>query len=295
MAETIPGWKPGDPIRVLPWGASKVGKTFGAGSFPRPNYLDFDRGIGTVFSPDFFKIYGYRKIQHREFYERSFIGPIVNAHNAYDDACRYFDECMKPGKVNTFDTWVVDSGTTLSADAQNKAVILLGTDAFHHMSNTQKEALQYQLLVPKIQDYGAERSLVEQFVDMVLSTTKNVVFICHEYEQKDKQGTLIGLQPLLTGQSRQAVPLRFDEVYWIRAKREGKDWKRVCMTQPDGIHTVGSRSAVPNDILWDYEAILKALTNSYDERIKQISAAQTAADKAAVPKVASTPAALKAS
>lgn len=274
----IPGWKPGDPIRVLPFGPSKVGKTFGAGTWPRPVFMDFDRGIDTVFSPDFLKIHGYKEIQHREFYERTFKGPIVNAHNAYDDACRYFDEMMK--KPDTFDTWVIDSATTLSEDAQNKAVILLGTKEYSFMSKTHEQALKYQLLVPKIQDYGAERSLVEQFVDMVMSTNKNVVLICHEYEQTDGDGNVIAVTPLLTGKSRQAIPLRFSEVYWLRKVREGLTWKTKCTTHADGLHLVGSRTGVKDGIQWTYADVRQGLVDAYEERLTQINAAKAVADKA---------------
>lgn len=280
MAE-IPGWKPGDPIKNLIFGRPKAGKTFGAGTYPRPNFMDFDRGIDTLFSPDFLKLHGYRKVRYREFYERTFKGPIVSAHNAYDDACRYFDEEMGQHK-DEFDTWIIDSGTTLSTDAQNKAVILLGTKEYQNMSKTHEQAMKYKLLVPKIQDYGAERSLVEQFVDMVLSTDKNVVFICHEYEATDEKGNVIedGIQPLLTGKSRQAVPLRFDEVYHVRRRRKGEDWETVCTTKADGMHLCGSRNGIEDQITWEYESVLKALTDSYKQRLEIIEAAQTAADAA---------------
>jgi len=241
--------------------------------------MDFDRGIDTVFSPDFLKIHGYKEVQYRPFYERSFVGPIVNAHNAYDDACRYFDEMMK--KKTTFDTWVIDSATTLSEDAQNKAVILLGTKDYNYQSKTHEQALKHNLLVPKIQDYGAERSLVEQFIDMVLSTDKNVVLICHEYEQTDDEGNVIGVQPLLTGKSRQAVPLRFSEVYWLRKIRQGLNWVTKCVTHADGLHLVGSRTGVVNDVQWTYADVRQGLTDAYEERVKQINAAKQAADKAA--------------
>ncbi len=266
----IPGWKPGDPIRVLPFGPSKVGKTFGAGTWPRPVFMDFDRGIDTIFSPDFLKVHGYKNVQHREFYERTFKGPIVNAHNAYD-------------------AWVIDSATTLSEDAQNKAVILLGTKDYNYQSKTHEQALKHNLLVPKIQDYGAERSLVEQFVDMVLSTNKNVVLICHEYEQTDDEGNVIGVQPLLTGKSRQAVPLRFSEVYWLRKVRQGLSWITKCTTHADGLHLVGSRTGVADEIQWTYADVRQGLVNAYDERVKQITAAKAAADKAAATPVAPRP------
>ena len=279
MADT-PGWKPGDKIRVLVFGTPKIGKTFGAGTWPRPNILDYDRGIQTVFAPPFIKKHGYRKVVWKEFYERSFQGPIVSAHNAYDDSCRYFDEMMLPKNRDTFDTWVVDSGTTLSEDAQNKAVILLGTKEYNYQSQTHKQALQHKLLVPKIQDYGAERSLVEQFIDMVASTDKNFVLICHEYEATDEKGNVVGVLPLLTGKSRQAVPLKFSELYWLRMARRGEDWVTLCLTESDGIHLAGSRTGVTGEIEWTYDAVLDAMTKAYDERVKLIAAAEKAADAA---------------
>ena len=297
-------WKPGSQLKILVWGKSKVGKTFGAGTFPRPCILDFDRGMSTLLGPDFVRKHGVRQFIWEEFYERSFKGAIVTAHNAYDDACNFFDQMMKAENRSRFDTWIIDSGTTLSSDAQNKAVILLGTKDYHFMSNTQKEALQHGLLVPKIQDYGAERSLVEQFVDMVLSSEKHVVFICHEKEVRNKEGDLIGLVPNLVGQSAEAVPLRFDEVYNIQANKgelkydkatskTEQMWDRVCITQPDGLRKVGSRHSIPDKTPWEYEWIAKAIHASYAESMKQITAAQAEADKAASPSAVTTPAAVK--
>lgn len=291
-------WEPGDPVRVLPWGKSGSGKTYGAGTFPRPNFLDYDRGLGTLYAPDFLRKYPKQKIIHRSFVEKTFKGPIVTAHNAYDDSCRYFDEMMK--RSSEFDTWVIDSGTMLSDFSQHKAVILLGTKEYGFMSQTQKQAEQFNMLVPKIQDYGAERSLVEQFVDMVLSTDKHVVMVCHEKEQRDKAGDLVAIVPRLTGQSDEAVPLRFDEVCNIQSHKVGADydkasnttvlkWNRVCITQPDGLRKVKSRNGVPDNTLWDYTSVLAALTKSYEERVRLL-AVQAALDKASAPLAASTPA-----
>lgn len=297
-------WEPGDPVRVIPWGKSGCGKTFGAGTFPRPCFLDYDRGLGTLYAPEFLKKYPKQKILHRSFVEKSFKGPIVTGYNAYDDSCKFFDEMMAAGKRDSFDTWVIDSGSMLSEFSQNKAVILLGTKEFGFMSKTHEQALAHNMLVPKIQDYGAERSLVEQFVDMVLSTDKHVVMVCHEREQKDKAGDLIGILPRLTGQSSEAVPLRFDEVYNIQAHKAGADydkatntstlkWKRICISQPDGLRQVKTRNGVPDGTEWNYESVLVALTKSYNERLR-ILAAQAAGDKASAPLAAITPVGVKA-
>lgn len=281
-------WEPGNRIDILAWGKSKVGKTFGAGTFPRPCFMDFDGGIATLASPDFTSKYGHRNIIYEQFTERSYKGAVVAAHNAYDDACKFFDEMMKPDKVNLFDTWVLDSGTKLSLFAQHKGVILLGTKEYGNMSKSHEAALKHGLLQPRIQDYGAERSLVEQFVDMVLSSSKHVVFICHEREQRDAEGNLIALTPMLTGQSTEAVPLRFSEVYNIQAKK-GKttydkeshltttEWLRICQTTPDGVRVVGSRNGVPDGTEWTYDAIHKALTDAHAKRVKEIAAQSTQA------------------
>jgi len=298
-------WKPGAQLKILAWGRSKVGKTFGAGTFPRPCILDFDRGMTTLLSPDFVRKHGVRQFIWEEFYERSFKGAIVTAHNAYDDACKFFDLMMTTANRGRFDTWVIDSGTTLSSDAQNKAVILLGTKDYHFMSKTQEEALRHGLLVPKIQDYGAERSLVEQFVDMVLSSEKHVVFICHEKEVRNKEGDLISLVPNLIGQSAEAVPLRFDEVYNVQANKgelkydkatnkTEQVWDRVCITQPDGLRKVGSRHGVPDKTPWEFESVMKAIQASVTESMKQIAAVQTAGDKASPSSAATTPVTAKA-
>lgn len=270
-------WRPGKSMHVLSFGISKVGKTFGAGSFPHPCWLNFDPGgIETLVSPEFIKAYGFRNIPYEDFYETQFKGAIVKAHTAYDNACKFFDEMMAPGKRDSFETWVIDSATMLGEFSQNKAVILLGSKEYHNQSSTQEQALKYGLLVPKIQDYGAERSLVEQFIDMVVSTDKHVVCICHEKEQMDKEGNLIGIVPLLTGKSAEAVPLKFSEVYNIRRKAapeivNGKPTGRVsytpvCQTAADGLRKVGSRNGVADSTPWNYIAILAELTRIHKER-----------------------------
>jgi hypothetical protein len=269
-------------VIVLPYGHFRVGKTFGAATFPRPCFLDFDRGLATLHNPEFLRQYGLVKFQSRSFWERDYSGPVVQTHNAYDDACKFFDEMMAVGKRDSFDTWVVDSCTTLSEYSQHKGAILLGTKDYGERSNSHKLAMKFKFMVPVIQDFGAERSLVEQFVDMVLSSGKHCVFICHEKEIRDKQGAMVAIAPMLTGQSAEAVPLRIDEVYNIQASKGEthynkdthiitQDWLRVCQTTPDGLRRVGSRNGVPDGIPWNYQSVLAELTKNYQERLKLLA------------------------
>lgn len=287
-------WVPGDNMRILAWGKIKTGKTFGAGTWPRPCFLDFDRGIATLASPDFTRKYGLKNILYEQFGETGYNNrAIVRTHNAYDDGCKFFDEMMRPANVDKFDTWVIDSGTTLFRSAENKGVILMGTKEYGARSKSHELALTHGMLIPVIQDYGAERSLGEQFVDMVMGTNKHVILICHEKEQHDKQGNMIAITPMLTGQSAEVVPLKFDEVYNVQAQKGEthynkethiviQDWIRIIQTTPDGLRAVGSRNGVPDGTEWNYEAIAKAFHAAHEERAKlQAIAADQAAALAA--------------
>lgn len=272
----IEDWKPDEAYQVLVYGQSKTGKTWGALTFPRPVVMDFDRGAATARNPEFVKKYGLRKIFFETFLETNTSKGIPLTHNAFDDACKFFDEWMKPsGKWrgvevgrNQFDTWVIDSGTTLSEHAQYKAVIVMGG---MKLSHTHSDAIKHGLLVPKIQDYGSERSLVEQFIDMVKSSGKNVVLICHEKEQTDDNGNVTAVVPLLTGKSTESVPLKFDEVYNLRVKKVGLNIVRYLQTTPDGIRKVGSRYGIPNESEWNWDTVQAELA-----KIKAAQLGQTA-------------------
>lgn len=268
----IKDWQLGDLLQVLVYGKFKVGKTWGAGTFPRPNVLDFDRGIGTLANPDWRAKYGNRSVEYQQFTEtkKSAQGVVQVAH-AFDDACRYFDQWMKAGKKDQFDTWICDSGTSLSQAAQNKAIMLMGDKGFTGpkvMSVTHASALRHGMVFPKIQDYGAERSLVDQFVQMLLDSGKNVVFICHEKEVTNDDGGVTAITPLLTGKGVDEISLKFDEVWNLRLRKSGTDKVRELLTEPDGIRYCGSRMGVPTGTPWEYDAIMKVMRQRAAQSIK---------------------------
>lgn len=263
---------PGKYIKALVYGRSKVGKTFGAGTFPRPVFMDCDSGIATLTSPEFVRKHGLRgDIEYEQFIEKGLNSRgVPQTANAFDDVCRFFDKMMKPDKRNTFDTWVVDTGTSLSAFAMNKAIVLLGGAFKGVSSSTQSDALSHGLVFPKIQDYGSERSLVEQFIGMLYQTDKNFLFLCHEKELTDKEGNPVLTTPLLTGKGVEAISALFDEVWNVRAKKVGPDTLRMLQTKADGIRMCGSRTGVPDGTLWEYDAVKKALDKIHEE-VNQLS------------------------
>jgi hypothetical protein len=273
-------WSPSDPVQILIIGPFKIGKSWFGYTFPRVVSFDFDKGVATARNPEFIKKHGFGHVISYEQFEEKKTGKggIATAHNAFDDACRYFDEWMKPtgkwvgsdGKTeetgrDMFDTFLIDSGTTLSDKAMNKAAIILGQQS---LSKTQESAVKYGLLIPKKQDYGAERSLVEQFTDMILGSGKNVVFICHEKQILDNDQNVTDVGPLLTGKSFQAVPNKFDEVYFLRGKYKGPEYVRYLQTVPDSIRRAGSRYGIPNETVPEYNSLKKEIDRIHAEQEK---------------------------
>lgn len=243
--------------QILLFAPSKAGKTFGALTFPRPNVMDFDKGIATVLNPEFVKKYGKLSIEYEQFSERNLSKGVAVTHNAFDDACMYFDRWMKPDKRDQFDTWVIDSGTTLADLAMNKAMIVLGSQ---NLSKTHEAAIRTGVLTPKQQDWGSERSLTEQFIDMVKGSGKHVILICHQKEKmNDKGDTVVEICPLLTGKGVEAISLKFDEIYYLKVKGNPPDQKRVLYTQQTGLIKCGSRLGIPHETEWSYPALEQAL------------------------------------
>ena len=251
-------------IRALGFGKYKIGKTVGAATWPRPNFMCFDKdGLDSLLNPVVQKLLGpeqLKTIRYQYFRETAAtkLG-LAQGHNAFDDACKYFDSEMKPGNVDAFDTWVIDSGSSLIGAARLKAVILIGGKEYNKLSKTWEKAQQYGLLVPVKQDYGAERSMVEQFIDMVLATDKHVLFLCHEREESDDAGNTEAVVPFLTGQSRETVPNKFQEVWRVKIKKVGPITKRVIQTEPGDLAYCGSRLGVPNETEFTFKSIQEAL------------------------------------
>lgn len=259
-----------EAIQAVVMGRSGTGKTWLAGTFPRINVLDFDGKLGVLRNPGFVKSYGLRSIKYETFSDTKRLKGMAVDHFAFDAACAYFDEWMKPaGKwrnlqtgeieptsVNDFDTWVIDSGTSLTEVARNKALIVLGGSG---RSKTFASAKATGMAVMEQQDWGAERSLVEQFVRMVRSSGKNVLLLVHEAETTNKDGILISVKPLFTGQSKEIVQSMFKDVWGLKVQGVGTTLKRVLKTNYDGISSARSELGIGDIDNPDYDKIVSRI------------------------------------
>lgn len=137
-----------------------------------------------------------------------------------------------------WDTLIIDSGTSLTVGVIVKA--LQETDRLK-LSQSWSKRKTKGLTPVMIQDRGAVNILFNKFMTVCFGTGKNIVLICHEYQNVDKKGALQGIEPLLSGQLRQTVPKDFDEVWYSRIKGTVKDNRGVLQTTADPMRRCRSR------------------------------------------------------
>lgn len=137
-----------------------------------------------------------------------------------------------------WDTLIIDSGTSLTVGVIVKA--LQETNRLKLSKSWSRKKIR-GLTPVMIQDRGAVNILFSKFMTMCFGTGKNIVLICHEYQNVDKSGTLRAIEPFLSGQLRQSVPKDFDEVWYSRIKGTAKKNRCILQTTADPMRRCRSR------------------------------------------------------
>jgi hypothetical protein len=196
-------------VTLLLYGGSKTGKTHLAGSAgPRTLYIDLDDSSETFSSPTFkqanpaggpnFIVRVHEKLDDNG---------LTTKPEAYDKVCDTIDWFLK--KMNDqFDTVVVDGTTMLKRFAMFKGLKISGELG---KSQSQANSQKHDMLVVGVQDFGAEMSLMEQFIagymDILGRCGKHFIVIAHErvtYNKPQKIGdppTVEKIRPGFTGQT----------------------------------------------------------------------------------------------
>jgi len=244
-------------INAVLMGKPGVGKTALLSSFPRVRVFDFDKKIKSALNPDWLaKLGRVPDLEYETFSERGLVGGYAITHNAFDDACRWFDNSMKPGVRDSFEYWGVDSVTSLTDLAMNKALIVLGGSK---RSTTHDTASKTGLAMLQKQDFGGINSLVKQFLRMLLDSGKGVIAIVHEKETTNESGLLVSVDPLLIGQNVQAVPAMFQNVWHLRMEGVPPRHVRRLYTDFDGIRMARSEVGIGTIDEPTYDKIIKRL------------------------------------
>lgn len=275
-----------DPIiQAVLMGPPGVGKSWVTYTFPeKVAVFDFDGKVGVARNPEFVRKYGLRDIEYETLAEkRRYLG-IASQHNAYDDACRFFDKCMAPGMRDAINTFVIDSGTSLMEASRNKAIIVLGGAPAGNKTKTFEDAMKTGFVALQGKDQGGERSLTEQFIRMVKDAGKNLIVNVHQYETYDDNGNLISVIPLFTGQSRQIIPAMFKDVWHLKVVGAGSTMKRVLTAEYNGIFQARSELGIGTIDNPDYNTIIARI------RAKQAEAIQAASSQSGVQQGTTAPA-----
>lgn len=169
-------------LKCLVYGASGTFKTPFAATFPAPIFLDCDEGMMSVRTAE---------VNRVSFKDK----PMGERWPHLMDASR---ELVDSDACNTI---VADSITTASEFAMYYTQMLNG--------RTGKK--------PNWDDWGSQKSMLQEWIELLLSSDKNIVVIAHEDFVSDENTGRIWCLPLVTGKMKQRLPIYFDEVYHSEA------------------------------------------------------------------------------
>lgn len=288
--------KPLAAVQAVVVSQPKEGKTEGAATFPRPVFLDFDNGMRVIRNPEFRQRHPEVDISLVRF--DTFIdtdldkfGVIVKAQ-AFDRAMAFahalsqpspspwtcFDGSVMDVGLETYDTIVCDSLTSLLAVATNKTIIMTGKESVVGMRNktdTHAEAQKHGFISLEGSDYAGAQNTVLQLIDKLRSIPgKNVLFLAHEEIQKNKKGETTGYDLLMTGKAVSQIKARFDEIWFLTAEVDGfvpnsnppiAKFKRIITTHKSTTRPAGTRLGVPDGTPWTYRDIASAVAKTQEK------------------------------
>ena len=271
--------KSGETVTALAYGGSKVGKTWLAGTTgSRTLYISTGDGTDTLKSPLFRQLnpgFNPTVVDIREKLGISGI-PVAGIVEAFDLMCDSIDYAFT-NFVNEFDTVVVDE-----LSATRRHALFKGLELSQQMgrSRTWDKTKQFEIILPAGQDFGAEMSLIEQFLAGAISLCerngKHLLVLAHQrylmVKPKDEKGNVIfgepavikEIRPAVTGaQFPDTISAMFDNV-WHCEKVGGGDQGTAYRVRVygDEITVAGSRHAgiLPTVIVKpNFQEILEAI------------------------------------
>ena len=236
-------------LNIYGLGDFGTGKSVFASTFPTPGFVfDFDNRI---------KTYRGRDWEYATF-DLSAKG-WVDFETAYREVSKLCGE----GKYKTV---VLDSTTSMTDTAMERAMQL---DPKRSTEGGPIWNVHYQIV----------KNLMEPKLHGILNFPTHVIMLGHwKVEVDQKTGTVLSVDPLLTGNLSQKVPGYFDEVYAFFSKiKEGKDFfyfRTVSQNFYKARSTIsGPYRLLPDEIPNDYVSFRRyldaALTKETDIRRKQ--------------------------
>lgn len=251
---------PDDATDALIYGESKSGKTWLIGTLgDRTLIIDLENGRGkeTIESPMFKRVIGTYHPKYVRIVEDTNAFDIPEFATAYDRTYEILDYAFK-NLLDTFDHLVIDNLTAFRRYAILKA---LDVNKATSKSRTRDDIVEkLNAILPAIQDYGTEMSLVSQFVDQCLSAcrkfNKNLFVLSHQrvYLEKPKRADgkpllnepplVTKIRPAVTGQSfPDDITSMFNNVWYTAVYGVGGNAQYKLHLAGDGRFVAGTRHA----------------------------------------------------
>jgi hypothetical protein len=198
-----------------------VGKTWWAGTWPKPTVLNVDPGGARTYlkRPD---IFGH--VEFHDYSEDNKRFPTA-FNKVTTHALEIANEWKKTGESYER-TLVLDSMSFLSKLALNKAKPWYSSTK---RTKAVKEQIEHHQRVPDTLDYRVAMSFIEDFLgELCAINPLRLIVTCHEYQLYDKvilpdgsseMGEVKEILPSVIGQLRERLGAYFDEVWLMTAEK----------------------------------------------------------------------------
>lgn len=249
--ERVIDFEPLKTLHVLIYGAIGMGKTLFACGFPAPIWvIDCDKGMLSIKTTDLIS-----EDKKKEIYFETILEKYFNKGSkqrvqptAYNRVRAMIELISSNGEIEGIrpKTVVLDSMTTFGEYALDDSMA-----AAKHLGNAKVSQ----------PDWGGQIRRMNETIGLGRSMT-NLNFICtaHEGVNKNKEGAVIAIFPLVTGRFATRIGLYFDEVYRASTKAGPGGKREYCLkTQPTPLASAKSRLNLPNDIEASYTTIQEFL------------------------------------
>ena len=193
-------------LRALVTGLSKHGKTTFASTWPKPIFLDIDRGMSTLRGQDF---------DYEDFAE-------VESNKVYEAVIKFLDQIKTDTK---YETIVLDTFNRLDYFL-NLMIKPIGIK------------FEYGEWFIKQQK---NMELCQKLMSINLINNKNVVVLVHAGLDKDENTGRLALMPLLQGSIQKNIDGYFDENYFIEKIVKGKVREFTIALENRDLIKAGSR------------------------------------------------------
>lgn len=190
-------------------GYGGTGKTWAALTFPNPVVANIDRGLGAHI--------GRADVIEVKFYDEAFCKKIMPTYtpNELKEVCLKW--LSTEGYKLTADQTLIWDGNTSTQNAYHKWF------SIHKYEFTTKQG--------KVDEFAEWREKKNYYADMLEVFKKlrcDVVFIAHEAEAKDKDGTYKGkIRPLLTGQVGDELVNHFTDFFRQFSASKPEDYSKT--------------------------------------------------------------------